>query len=151
MTNCPNQPLHPAADRPHRGRVRRKFSRLVHSGRLPPAVVGQLVRRMTTIEVIIRLAAIGLLSAYLVARHRRRVMGTPLSPEDPSVWTGHGIDTRTLRPRLESVRGDYCAARRTSPPFPATGKRRAWARQTISRLAYFRHRHDHDEREHQIA
>jgi len=106
---------------------------------------------MTTLEVIVRLAAIGSLCAYLVARHRRRVMDTPLPPEDPSVWTGHGIDTRTFRPRLDDLRGDYCAATRTVPPLPETARRRAWTRQLISCLAYFRHRHDHDDPEHQIA
>lgn len=106
---------------------------------------------MTTLEVIVRLAAVGLLCAYLVARHRRRVMETPLPPEDPSVWTGHGIDTRTFRPMLAHLRDDYCAAPRATPPRPETSRRRVWTRQVISCLAYFRHRNDHDDPEHQIA
>jgi hypothetical protein len=109
------------------------------------------VRRMTTSEVIIRLAAVGLLGAYLVARHRRRVIETPSPPEDASVWTGHGIDTRTLRPRLDDLRNDDCTATRTAPPLLEGARRRAWTRQVISCLAYFRHRHDHDDPEHQIA
>jgi hypothetical protein len=78
-------------------------------------------------------------------------METPLPPEDPLVWTGHGIDTRTLRPRLDDLRDDYCAATRTASLHPEIARRRAWARHVISCLAYFRHRHDHDDPEHQIA
>ncbi len=105
---------------------------------------------MTPGEIIMRLAAIGLLSAFLVARHRRRLRA-PLPPEDPAVWNGHGLDTRLLRPRLESVRDDYAAAIHKSPPLPESGRRRAWARQVVSSLAYFHHRRPEVDPEHQTA
>lgn len=109
------------------------------------------LRQVTTVEIIIRLAAIAWLGAFLVYRRRRRVRHTPLPPEDPSVWTGHGIDTRTLRPRLECVRGDYGAAPRPSPPLPESRRQRARARRVVPCLAYFRHRHTQDETEPRFA
>lgn len=124
---------------------------MVLLGILAATGVGEPTRQVTTIEVIVRLTAIALLGAYLVSRRRRRVINSPLPAEDPSVWKGQGIDTRTLRPRLECVRSDYGAAARASPSLPETRRQRAWAQRVVSCLAYFRHGHAHDDTEHRTA
>lgn len=124
---------------------------MVLLGSLAATGVTEPVRQVTTLEVIVRLAAIAVLGAYLVSRHRRRAMNTPLPAEDPAVWTGHGIDTRTLRPRVDAARGDYGAAARPQPPRPENRRQRAWARRVVSCLAYFRDRHAHDDTEHRFA
>jgi len=45
VEGAPNKTLHPTAARPHRFLHRRMFRRPIRCGRLPPAAVGELVRR----------------------------------------------------------------------------------------------------------
>ena len=69
---------------------------------------------MSATEVILRLGLITLLGIYLLRRYQRRVPAAAPRPEDPSWWTGHGIDTRQLRPALGSARAGYRNAMRTT-------------------------------------
>jgi hypothetical protein len=101
---------------------------------------------MTLGEIILHAAGVGLLCAYLVARHRRRMLHTPLPPEDSSTWHGHGLDTATIQPRWQSVRRDPFTALRKPPSRAAAARQRvAWVRQMISRLPYFQQGHAHDD------
>jgi hypothetical protein len=64
---------------------------------------------MSAVEIILRLAAVCLLTSYLVFKHRQRLRN--LSPmEDPVKWTGKTIDVTKLIPTVDRVRNDYIAA-----------------------------------------
>ena len=107
---------------------------------------------MSLVEIILRLAVIGLLTAFLVSRYRRRLLQAPLPAEDPSVWNGQAIEARTLRPRLAQVRRDYRVVPHDSPRRADTLKQRAaCARHRISGLTYFQHRRVHEDMEHPVV
>jgi hypothetical protein len=77
---------------------------------------------MSELEIILRLIAVVLLASYLRARHRRRILGRPLPPEDPCIWTGQGLDTSVLTPELNRIRRNYAGlahSRRRRPDFRA--------------------------------
>ena len=95
---------------------------------------------MSTTEVILRLGLVSLLGIYLLRRYRRRVPAAAPRPEDPSWWTGHGIDTSQLRPALGSVRDGYRNAMRTTRSASEGARRLALARAMVSCLGYFRTR-----------
>lgn len=94
---------------------------------------------MSPLEVTIKLALLAVLTSYLWLKHRQRVRNW--SPKcDPAQWTGQGIDVTQLKPKVETVRRDYVAARR-----PATGVcfHRAlltMARRAVAQLGFFQHR-----------
>ena len=95
---------------------------------------------MSTTEVILRLGLVSLLGIYLLHRHWRRVVAAAPRPGDPSRWTGHGIDTRQLRPALGSARAGYRQAMRAASSANEGARRLAVARATVSCLGYFRTR-----------
>jgi hypothetical protein len=103
---------------------------------------------MSTIEIILRLGLVALLGCYLFDRHRRRAPAAPLKPEDPSWWTGHGIDTGSIRPDLESARAGYRTAIQTGRSVTEGAGRVVAARAMVCRLAYFRSRPTADAGEH---
>lgn len=105
------------------------------------------VQVMSTTEVILRLGLVSLLGIYLLHRHWRRVPAAAPRPEDPSWWTGHGIDTRQLRPALGSVRDGYRNATRTTCSATEGARRLAVARAMVSCLGYFRTRQAAEVRE----
>jgi hypothetical protein len=102
---------------------------------------------MSTTEVILRLGLVTLLGIYLLRRYRRRVPAAAPRPEDPSWWTGHGIDTSQLRPALGSVRDGYRNAMRTTRSASEGARRLAVARAMVSCLGYFRSRQAAEVRE----
>jgi uncharacterized protein YfaT (DUF1175 family) len=95
---------------------------------------------MSTTEVILRLGLVSLLGMYLLHRHWRRVPTAAPRPEDPSWWTGHGIDTRQLRPALGLTRAGYRQAMRTTRSATEGARRLAVASAMVSCLGYFRTR-----------
>jgi len=123
------------------GEGRGEGTRVAHPAAQAVKHVRLVIRPMSLLEIILRLVAVGLLTAYLVSRHRRRVAEAPLLPEDPSIWTGHGLDARMLQPRLEHVRRDYGAVLR-GPPRPSDRPQgwRACAGRLIAGRGYFWHR-----------
>ena len=102
---------------------------------------------MSTIEVILRLGLVSLLGMYLLHRHWRRVPAAAPRPEDPSWWTGHGIDASQLRPALGSARAGYRQAMRTTHSATEGARRLAKARAMVSCLGYFRARQGAEARE----
>ena len=97
----------------------------------------------SSVLIPVGLTAVVLMCAYLYHRYRQRVMERPLPPEDPTVWTGRGIDVDILRPRVEEIRLDYSSVIHLLPKRLALqGDRVKRARQMISRFGYFQHRED---------
>ncbi len=102
---------------------------------------------MSTTEVILRLGLVALLGVFLLRRYRRRVANAAPRPEDPSWWTGHGIDTSQLRPALGSARAGYRKAMQTTRSAPEGTRRLAVARAMVSCLGYFQTRRSAEARE----
>ena len=101
---------------------------------------------MSVTEIIVRLLVAALLISYLVSKHRQRVRNRPAEPLDPAVWTGTGIDTSRLVPRIELVRRDYLAGARS--PMHDIWYRRgllAWMRQAVAQLSFFQKRKSKDD------
>ena len=88
---------------------------------------------LTTIE----LSWLVLAAGYLWYKHRQRVRKWTLQ-EDPQKWTGHGIEVRTLRPRLEQVRQDYSVARQPARVAAFHRSLLELARRAVTQLRYFR-------------
>ena len=106
---------------------------------------------MSTTEVILRLGLVSLLGMYLLHRHWRRVPAAAPRPEDPSWWTGHGIDTRQLRPALGSARAGYRNAMKATRSATEGARRLAVARATVSCLGYFQTRQVAEVREERLC
>jgi hypothetical protein len=99
---------------------------------------------LSALEVIIRLAAVAVLSSYLYLKHRQRVRrqwvnGYPKG-YNPAEWTGKGIDVTPIKPGLEDVRRDYLAARYTASGTFFHRSLLGLARRTVAGLAFFHDR-----------
>jgi hypothetical protein len=102
---------------------------------------------MTWFRLIIELTALMLGVGYLYSKHLQRVRSsTP--PEVPGNWTGHGIETSELKPRVEQMRRDYLAGRQGRKGVCFHRYLLGLARRAVMRLGYFRHgepgKHAHD-------
>ena len=92
---------------------------------------------MTTLEVIVRVAAVVLLSVFLVFKRSQRWRQSK-SLECPSDWTGHGLEAERLLPRVRGVRSNQAPivrsakARRDNATFFLNA-----ARGVVRRLAFF--------------
>jgi len=93
---------------------------------------------MSSLLTTIELTWLVLGGSYLWYKHRQRLRNwTPR--DDPRKWTGHGIDVSELKSRVEQVRRDYLASRRT---VGGVFRRSLleWARRVVVGLGYFRHK-----------
>jgi hypothetical protein len=99
---------------------------------------------MSFSEIIIRLAAVAVLSGYLYNTHRQRIHSRP-GRYDATEWTEKGIDVSQLKPSVEEVRRDYLAARRSAKDTFFRRSLLGLARRAVARLAYF---HDREPEEH---
>jgi hypothetical protein len=94
---------------------------------------------MPWFRFIIELAVLALGACYLFFKHRQRVRNWA-PPDDPGKWTGHGIKTSELKPRVEQVRRDPLAARQGTRRVCFHRYLLGFARRAVVRLGYFRHR-----------
>jgi hypothetical protein len=91
------------------------------------------------LETLGGLVLLALLSGFLYFNHRRRLTWRRRA-NDPTIWTGSGIDVTRLRPTVQQLRQDYGA------PHPRAKITRyhdallGLARHAVSRLPYFRDR-----------
>lgn len=93
--------------------------------------------------LILKLAAVIFLAAYLLSKHRQR-MQRRTSTEDPARWTGQTLDATKLRPAVDRVRHDYLAHQPAR--FHSLSYRRsvlALAGQAIRKLPFFRDQPGH--------
>ncbi len=95
--------------------------------------------------LILKLAAVSFLAAYLLSKQRQR-MRNRTSTEDPARWTGPSLDATKLMPAVDRVRHDYLANQ--SPHPHSLSYRRsllALAAQAIRKLSYFHERQAEDD------
>ncbi len=96
---------------------------------------------MWAIWTISELVALAMLGTYLFAKHRQRVRRLASAEPETGSWTGTGLDTSQIAPRVAQLRRSHSAALH-----PGTGAASyhagllALARNMVRDFAYFRAR-----------
>ena len=92
---------------------------------------------MSLTEVIIRLAVVAVLVAFLCFKHWQRERER-VGPSNPAEWTGKGLDVSPIKPTIDEVRRTY--ARPAAKGICFHRSLLALARRAVAHLAYFRQR-----------
>jgi hypothetical protein len=90
-------------------------------------------------DIVLWLALVGLLGLYAYIKHRQALRWQGDSDE-PANWIGKAIDVTDLKPKLETVRRNYLAARQLAPGLCFHRALVELARHAVAGLAYFRDR-----------
>jgi|SRR5881392_1816547 hypothetical protein len=97
---------------------------------------------MSDAETLVGFVVVALLGSFLYFKHRQRTYRAPESRNGPE-WTGHPIDATELKQTLAKVRRDYLAARGTTSGICFHKSLLAFARRTVTSLAYFQDKQGH--------
>jgi hypothetical protein len=87
---------------------------------------------------IIAWVALVVCGFYLHLKHRKRLCNW-VPRDNPEKWTGHGLDTSQLTPRVEAVRQQHTAFQQAPRNSFYHRGLLAFARRTVLQLGYFQH------------